>query len=173
MPASARSSPRAASAKAISGRVGSSGGSDVAANHDAEAIGPAPPRRVRFGLLLATAVAIATPALAGTTGVYLPPAPTGSGGEDSIETSSGTRCRQSINSSGAYVDLGVAGTAGTPTDPRLGTVFRDTRDREATAYARVTIPIGPRPQRIDCSQVFELEIAKLKREVELLRMGAR
>jgi hypothetical protein len=40
-------------------------------------------------------------ALADTTGIYLPAPPTSPGGEDAIETSSGTRCRQSINSNGA------------------------------------------------------------------------
>lgn len=121
--------------------------------------------------LIASASGIALPALASPTGVYLPPAPTGPGGEDSIETSSGTRCRQSINSSGAYVDLGVTGTTGTRDNYTYGFVYRDDRPNQATAYARVTVPLGHRPERIDCRQVFELEIAKLKREVELLRMG--
>jgi hypothetical protein len=112
-------------------------------------------------------------AAAGTTGVYLPPAPSGSGGEDAIETSSGTRCRQSMNSNGAYLDLGVTGTAAAPLDASRGGFFTDTRDREATAYARVTIPLGRRPDRIDCNQVYRLEIEKLKREVELLRLGAK
>ena len=127
---------------------------------------------VRNCLLIAS-LELASPALAGTSGVYLPPAPTGPGGEDAIETSSGTRCRQSINSSGAYVDFGVAGTTGTRDDPTRAFVYRDNRPNEATGYARVTIPLGKKPQRIDCSQVYELELAKLKREVELLRLGVR
>jgi len=108
--------------------------------------------------------------VAGTTGVYLPPAPSGSGGEDSIETSGGTRCRQSMNSNGSYVDVGVAGTAASPQKENAYN-FNDTRDREATAYVRVTIPIGKRPQRIDCSRIYEMELQKLEREVELLRLG--
>ena len=124
-------------------------------------------------LLLVASLSGAVPALAGTGGLYLPSAPTGSGGEDSIETSSGTRCRQSINSSGAYLDVGVTGTTSTPDDPHRALSYRDDRPNQATAYARVTLPIGKRPQRIDCSQVFELEIAKLRREVELLKMGVR
>ena len=114
----------------------------------------------------------ATAAQATTNGLYLPQAPTGPGGEDSIETSGGTRCRQSINSNGAYVDLGVAGTAGSSLPANSNRIFSDSRDREATAYARVTIPIGSRPKRIDCSTIYRLEIEKLKREVELLRMAA-
>jgi hypothetical protein len=123
--------------------------------------------------LLAASLSLATPALAGNNGVYLPSAPTGPGGEDSIETSGGTRCRQSINSNGAYLDLGVVGTAAAPIDDRnLGGFFTDTRDREGTAYARVTIPLGTRPSRIDCSRIYEMELDKLRREIELLRMAA-
>lgn len=110
------------------------------------------------------------PALAGTSGVFLPPAPSGPGGEDSIETSSGTRCRQSINSSGPYVDLGVTGTGGGGNRNSISPYSSD-RANEATAYARVTIPIGSKPKRIDCSEIFQLEIAKLQREVELLKLG--
>ena len=46
------------------------------------------------------------------------------------------------------------------------------RDREALAYARVTVPLGKQPKRIDCSRVYELEIERLREEVALLRMGA-
>ncbi|MEZ5654830.1 MAG: hypothetical protein R3E04_02900 [Sphingobium sp.] len=114
----------------------------------------------------------AAPGFAGTTGVYLPPAPSGSGGEDSIETSGGTRCRQSMNSNGSYLDVGVAGSAASslPQDANRYS-FNDGRDREATVYARVSIPLGKRPERIDCSRVYELELEKLRREVELLRLG--
>ncbi|MFS0737101.1 hypothetical protein ABC347_08625 [Sphingomonas sp. 1P06PA] len=127
--------------------------------------------------LLAASLSLAHgAALAGTSGLYLPAPPTGPGGEDSIETSSGTRCRQSINSNGSYLDVGVTGSAGTPVDRTLGGLGffgNDTRDQEATAYARVTIPLGAKPKRIDCSHIYELELTKLRREVELLRLGAR
>lgn len=118
-------------------------------------------------LLLASA-----PAWAAPTGIYLPPAPTGPGGEDSIETAGGTRCRQSMNSNGAYLDMGATGTAAAPLPDAARAFSVDTRDREATAYVRVTVPLGRRPQRIDCTQIFRLEIERLQREVELLRMGA-
>lgn len=127
--------------------------------------------------LLAASLSLAPGvAMAGTSGLYLPAPPTGPGGEDSIETNSGTRCRQSMNSNGSYLDVGVTGSAGTPADRSLGGLgyfANDTRDKEATAYARVTIPLGPKPKRIDCSQIYEMELTKLKREVELLKLGAR
>ncbi|WP_390548354.1 hypothetical protein [Qipengyuania sp. MTN3-11] len=108
--------------------------------------------------------------------MFLPPAPQGSGGEDSIETAEGTRCRQSINSSGPYLDVGVTGRSGSelPEPPEGSTFFTypQDRDREALAYVRMTIPLGRRPERIDCSRLYELEIARLRQEVELLRMAA-
>ncbi|WP_160605573.1 hypothetical protein [Pontixanthobacter aquaemixtae] len=111
-----------------------------------------------------------------TDGIFLPAAPRGAGGEDSIETAEGTRCRQSINSNGSYLDLGLTGRASKPlTQPQalnLPFLLSQDRDSEMLAYARVTIPLGKKPQRIDCSRLYELEITRLKRELELLRLAA-
>ena len=129
---------------------------------------------VRNSLLAALlATNLALPAI-GAGGFYLPPAPNGPGGEDSIETSSGTRCRQSINGNGAYLDVGMAASHsnGTTNDPyRHGSSVRDDGN-EALGYARVVMPIGPKPQRIDCSRLYEMELARMKREIELLKMAA-
>lgn len=120
------------------------------------------------------AVLPAAPCLASTNGIYLPPAPSGSGGEDSIETSSGTRCRQSMNSNGAYLDVGMTGSAAaSPTQNYAYSYNSNNAGREATAYVRMTIPIGKRPERIDCSRIYEMELDKLRREVELLKLGVR
>jgi hypothetical protein len=127
-------------------------------------------------LLVAAAELMLGSAALAQTGIFLPPAPHGPGGEDTIETASGTRCRQSINSNSGYVDLGVAGSAGSgvPEAGRGGNVFVSIadRDREALAYARVTVPLGKKPKRIDCSRVYELEIERLRQEIELLKMNA-
>lgn len=108
--------------------------------------------------------------------MFLPPAPQGSGGEDSIETAEGSRCRQSINSSGPYADFGVAGRASTPLPQApAGTAFYaypQDRDSQGLIYARLTVPLGKRPARIDCTRLYELEIARLKQQVELLSMAA-
>lgn len=124
-------------------------------------------------LLAASAELLLGSAAMAQVGIYLPPAPVGPGGEDTIETSSGTRCRQSINSNSGYVDIGVAGSAGSGLPERQGVFINIAdRDRQAMAYARVTVPLGKKPRRIDCSQVYELEIEKLKQEIELLKMNA-
>ena len=125
--------------------------------------------------LLAALLASSGAALAGD-GVFLPAAPQGPGGEDSIETADGTRCRQSINSNGSYLDVGVAGQAASPLPITQNNnnllVYQQDRDREALVYARVTIQLGKKPTRLDCSRLYELEIVRLRREVELLRMAA-
>lgn len=111
-------------------------------------------------------------ALADTQGVYLPPAPRGPGGEDSIETAGGTRCRQSINSNGAYLDMGAAANANKPiADGASLNSYLNEPDQSALAYVRITIPLGKRPERLDCSRLYEMEITRLREELELLRMA--
>ncbi len=92
----------------------------------------------------------------------------GPGGEDSITTSEGVRCSQSINSSGGYLDFGVAGgdldSYATAT-PVTGT------NQSAIGYARIIIPIGQAPQRLDCKQLYDLEIQRLKAEINMLKVG--
>ena len=99
----------------------------------------------------------------------------GSGGEDTIETSSGARCRQSINSNGAYLDLGLTGraTSGGATR-RARSPPRVARDQDAArATPGIAMPaLAQKPERIDCSRLYELEIARMQREIELLQMAA-
>lgn len=77
------------------------------------------------------------------------------------------RCSQSINSNGGYLDLGVAGGD-------LNTYYAsdtDNRPQSAVGYARVIIPIGDTPRRLDCSRLYDLEIQRLKAEIEMLKIG--
>lgn len=99
-------------------------------------------------------------------GLYLPPAPTGPGGADSITTSQGVQCSQSINSNSGYLDFGVAGGGGIA----IGSNSIET-DPTALGYARIIIPIGGQPERLDCSKLYKLEIERLQREIELLKIG--
>jgi hypothetical protein len=128
---------------------------------------------VRNLLLAASLEFIAVSGAAAQPGIYLPPGPQGPGGEDTIESASGTRCRQSINSNSGYVDIGIAGSAGAGVPQSSGVFISiNDRDREALAYARITVPLGRQPKRLDCSKIYELEIARLRQEVELLKMNA-
>jgi hypothetical protein len=78
------------------------------------------------------------------------------------------RCSQSINSSGGYLDLGVAGGDLTSyySADQMGM-----NNNTAVGYARVIIPLGKRPKRLDCSQLYQLEIDRLKAEIEALKIG--
>ena len=126
-------------------------------------------RSFRRGAWLA--LLIAGPAAA-TDGIFLPQAPRGSGGEDTVQSSTGSRCSQSMNSNGAYVDLGLVGRVGSELPERFSGFASDARDQTATAYARVTIPLGKQPERLNCNQLYQLEIERLQAELELLKMNA-
>jgi hypothetical protein len=140
------------------------------------------PAFVRSLLLVASLEFLLASAALAQQGVYLPPAPQGPGGEDTIESASGTRCRQSINSNKGYLDVGVSGTARSEVPNGKATpgglfpsgvfVTINDRDREALAYARITIPLGTQPKRIDCSRIYELEIDRLRQEIALLKINA-
>ncbi|WP_426266750.1 hypothetical protein [Sphingomonas sp. LHG3443-2] len=132
------------------------------------------PAYVRSWLLVVSLeLLLAATAASAQSGVYLPPAPQGPGGEDTIETQSGTRCRQSINGNEGYLDVGVTGTtaSGVPNNSNL-VVSINERDRHALGYARITVPLGRKPKRLDCSRIYELEIQRLRDELALLKMNA-
>ena len=91
------------------------------------------------------------------------------GARTSITTSEGVRCSQSINSNGGYLDLGVAGgDLNTYYNTYGGT---QPSNQAAVGYARVIIPLGKSPKRLDCTRLYEMEIQRLKAEVELLKIG--
>ncbi|MBG1232240.1 hypothetical protein [Aestuariivirga litoralis] len=94
-----------------------------------------------------------------TFGMTLPSAalPTG---QDEIHSSDGTSCRSAVGGNGAYMDMGV-----------IGAPQNDTTNATAAAYGRVVIPLGQVAHRLDCSQLYALEIERLKMEIQLARMG--
>lgn len=100
-------------------------------------------------------------------GVYMPPPPQGVGGEDSITTATGTHCRSSMNSNRGYVDMGLTGTQGTAND--IFTGYTGQRQDNSTVYARVVIPLGRAPEKIDCTRFMQLELERLEAEIKMLR----
>ncbi len=72
-----------------------------------------------------------------------------------------------MNSNKGYVDLGVTGTQGATSDVFSG--FSAPRQDTATVYARVVIPLGNAPQKIDCGRFMQLEIERLESEIKMLR----
>lgn len=98
-------------------------------------------------------------------GLSLPYAPQAPGGQDSIETAEGTRCRSSINNGGPTLDIGV----GHIRDEKS---YAGASDETSTiGYARIVVPLGPKPERLNCKRLYDLEIARLKMELELMKMG--
>jgi len=92
-------------------------------------------------------------------GFNLPSLPTVAG-QDIVRGSSGLSCHSGLGSSGPNFDMGLIGS-------------NDIFDRESVSvYGRVTVPLGKRPKRVDCTKLYDLEIAKLKMELQLLRAGA-
>ncbi|WP_369025031.1 hypothetical protein [Qipengyuania sp. RANM35] len=79
-----------------------------------------------------------------------------------------------MNSNGAYVDMGAAASAASP--PEQGEspyrLYNQDRDQRGLVYLRVTIPLGNKPDRIDCTRLYEMELQRLREEIELLKMAA-
>ncbi|QPH53137.1 hypothetical protein [Pontivivens ytuae] len=72
-----------------------------------------------------------------------------------------------MNSSGPYLDIGIAQTE---EESRVDSIFEPQRN-SATAYARVVIPLGRKPERIDCIRLYEMELRRMELELQLLEMG--
>lgn len=81
-------------------------------------------------------------------------------GQDEVRAADGTSCASSIAGNGAYLDFGVI----------RGQPGREAKSNLAT-YGRLVVPLSKGASRLDCSKLYELEVQRLKLELELLRMG--
>ncbi len=90
-----------------------------------------------------------------------PPIPNGF---DEVRASDGTTCRSSIAGNGAYLDFGGIGSEDTPGGGSLTGV---------TVYGRVTVPLGEKPGRVDCSSLYQLELQRLQHELNLAKAALR
>ena len=81
-------------------------------------------------------------------------------GQDIVRGSGGISCQSSVGSGGPNFDLGVIGS-------------NDMFDRDSmSVYGRITVPLGKRPKRVDCTRLYDLEISRLQMELQLMRAGA-
>lgn len=80
-------------------------------------------------------------------------------GQDEVRAADGTSCRSAVGGAGTYLDVGAIkdSLSGDPQD--------------VATYARVVIPLGSRPSRLDCAKLYALEIERLQMELRLLKMG--
>lgn len=81
---------------------------------------------------------------------------------DTIQTMDGSRCSQSVNGGGAFFGIGVAKTE--------NDTQSFTNGSSGTIYGRLIIPIGKKPKRLDCIRLYELELQRLRSEIEYLSM---
>lgn len=109
---------------------------------------------------------LAEPAAVSANGLSLPYAPSAPGGQDSVETAGGARCRSSINTNGPTLDIGLGHVSDRGYSRSGGA-----KEQNYIGYARVIIPLGKKPSRLDCSLLYELELARLRMEIELMKMG--
>lgn len=103
----------------------------------------------------------------------MPSPPQGVGGEDAVTTATGTQCKTSMNSNKGYLDVGVSGSKANSNSTYydyngLGIPNQD----NALAYARVVIPLGDTPKKMDCNRLLELEIQRLETEIQLLKFSS-
>ena len=81
-------------------------------------------------------------------------------GSDEVRASDGTSCRSAQGGNGAYLDSGVIGSPG---GNGLG--------ESGAIYSRVVIPLGETPRRLDCGALYDLEVQRLRAELQLAKMG--
>jgi hypothetical protein len=81
-------------------------------------------------------------------------------GSDEVRAADGTSCRAAVSGNGAYVDLGV-----------MGNPDSSASQSSASVYGRMVIPLNAPRKRVDCTQLYNLEIERLKVELQLLKMG--
>ena len=79
-----------------------------------------------------------------------------------------------MNSNGTYLDVGMTGSSSNGRGTGSIDLFSHPGggNSQATGYVRVTVPLGHKPERLDCSRLYELEIARMQREIELLKLAA-
>ena len=78
-------------------------------------------------------------------------------GTDEVRAADGTSCRSAVGGNGAYLDVGVIG--------------KQSSSNDNAYYGRVVVPLGKAPKRLNCSALYELEIERLKLELELAKAG--
>ena len=79
-------------------------------------------------------------------------------GQDEARAADGTTCRSAVGGSGAYLDVGAINGS-------------NNRNGDIATYGRVVIPLGQGGKRMNCSELYDLEIARLRAELKLLQMG--
>jgi hypothetical protein len=137
----------------------------------------------RFLLGFAPALVLACqPALSQTTlgNIQLPGQPQFPQGQDKIRAADGTECAVSTAPRDKYMDVGFVGggSSGTGVENSYPYIVPGTTLMPSNQYNRVTggvymrivINLDAKRPRIDCNRLYELEIQRLRAEIEQLRL---
>lgn len=81
-------------------------------------------------------------------------------GHDEVRAADGTTCRSAVSGSGAYIDVGF-----------IGNPNQSSESAGFSAYGRMVIPLAKKTPRLDCSKLYNLEVARLEMELKLMQMG--
>ena len=81
-------------------------------------------------------------------------------GHDEVRAADGTTCRSAVSGSGAYIDVGF-----------IGNPYQSSQSAGFSAYGRMVIPLAKKTPRLDCSKLYNLEVARLEMELKLTQMG--
>ena len=121
---------------------------------------------------LLSIIALTAPLPTIATGLSIPGANI-PGGYDRITTENGFTCESTI-ASDTYVQTGLIGTQqNSDYSPNSGRYVSNLDDRdEIGAYVQLVIPIGEKRERINCNRLYNLEIDRLKAQIEKLKFEA-
>ena len=110
----------------------------------------------------------------------LPAAPQWPPGQDRIRSADGVQCETSTTPRKWFMDIGVLGGRGNGLGSNnQGTVIdinsqfiNNQYERNTYAiYARVVINLDSTPPKMNCNELYALEIQRLRSEIEYLQMG--
>ena len=130
-------------------------------------------------LLIALAL-LPCAALADLGQLSLPAPPSWPSGQDRVRSSDGVQCETSTTPRDWYMDVGVVagrgnglGSNSNPTIIDVNSQFINNNFERNTyaIYARVVINLDKAKPHIDCGQLYQLEIDRLKAEIQYLQMG--
>jgi len=82
-------------------------------------------------------------------------------GHDEVRAADGTTCRSAVGGNGGYFDMGLIGNPET----------ESSSDGSVSAYGRVVFQFGANRPRVDCTRLYDLELARLEMELKLMQMG--
>lgn len=93
-------------------------------------------------------------------------------GYDRVKGSSGITCESTVAPK-AYMDFGIVGSDydSSEYNPYYTRSGYDRND-EVMAYAKVVVPIGGNTERVNCNRLYDLELEKLRAELDYYKIQA-